>query len=526
MIAGILRPTSGTVMQRGRLAALLELGAGFHPELTGRENVYLNASFLGLTRKETDAVYDEIVDFAELEDFMDNQVKFYSSGMLVRLGFAVAVHVDPDILLIDEVLAVGDEAFQAKCLDRVRTFQREGRTIVLVTHALDTVREICDRAVMLHHGVVHAHGMPDDVVREMRYVLLGQIDQAFVPEQGTREAEIAGVDIIRANGLGEGMVLKDDPLTIQVDVRTNEPVEDLDVDFQILDGATNHPVLEAKTSTSGVLLEPFDGKKRVRFRITSHPGAPGEASTGSPSASRGAIRASATTCRRSATGSKPSVPGCRSACMCPWRSRSRSCRPMTAAEAAPASAVPAADVHSPTKKGPPVMLIAMILVSVTLAAVAQLTLKHAMNQVKDSTGVVGLNTTSLKSILETPAVWGGLALFGISALVWLAVLSRASLSFAYPFVALTYILILLFDRFVLNQQVGALRWTGVAFIVAGIVLVAQTPHGGSWTAEVPRTPPTADLAVVIVNYNTGDYLERCLASLATHAEATSRPTCW
>ena len=165
--------------------------------------------------------------------------------MLVRLGFAVAVHVDPEVLLIDEVLAVGDEAFQAKCIDRVRTFQRQGRTIVLVTHALDTVRAICDRAVMLHHGKVHALGMPDDVVREMRYVLLGQVDESFVPEEGTREAEIEAVDIIRANGSGEGPVLRDDPLTIQVDVRTNQPVGDLDVDFAVLDGASNHPVLEA-----------------------------------------------------------------------------------------------------------------------------------------------------------------------------------------------------------------------------------------------------------------------------------------
>ena len=175
-VAGILRPTAGTIRLRGRLAALLELGAGFHPELTGRENVYLNASFLGLSRKATDAVFDDIVSFAELEDFIDNQVKFYSSGMLVRLGFAVAVHVEPDVLLVDEVLAVGDEAFQARCLDRVRRFQSEGRTIVLVTHALDTVVEICDRAVMLHHGVVHTMGDPEEVVREMRYVLLGGHD--------------------------------------------------------------------------------------------------------------------------------------------------------------------------------------------------------------------------------------------------------------------------------------------------------------------------------------------------------------
>jgi ABC-2 type transport system ATP-binding protein len=275
-IAGILRPTEGRIRQRGRLAALLELGAGFHPELTGRENVYLNASFLGLSRAETDEAYDAIVDFAELEEFMDTQTKFYSSGMLVRLGFAVAVHVEPDVLLIDEVLAVGDEAFQAKCIDRVRRFQREGRTIVLVTHALDTVRAICDRAVMLHHGRVHASGMPDDVVREMRYVLLGQVDESFVPEEGTREAEIAGVDLIRADGLGEGPVLRDDPLTIQVDVRTNQRVEDLDVDFEVLDGATNHPVLDARTSTSGLALEPFEGKKRVRFRISAFPYEPGK----------------------------------------------------------------------------------------------------------------------------------------------------------------------------------------------------------------------------------------------------------
>jgi ABC-2 type transport system ATP-binding protein len=270
-VAGILRPTSGRVLQRGRLAALLELGAGFHPELTGRENVYLNASFLGLSRRETDRAYDDIVAFAELEDFMDNQVKFFSSGMLVRLGFAVAVHVDPEVLLVDEVLAVGDEAFQAKCLDRVRLFQREGRTIVLVTHALDTVREICDRAAMLHHGELHALGSPDDVVREMRYVLLGVTDPGFVPEEGTREAEIAEVHVLRADGASRGPVLRGDPLTIQVDVRTNSPVADLDVDVAILDGATNHPVLEARTSRAGLDLGMVDGKRRVRFRAAAFP---------------------------------------------------------------------------------------------------------------------------------------------------------------------------------------------------------------------------------------------------------------
>ena len=273
-VAGILRPTSGAILQRGRLAALLELGAGFHPELTGSENVYLNASFLGLSRKQTDAAFDDIVAFAELEQFIDTEVKFYSSGMLVRLGFAVAVHVEPDVLLIDEVLAVGDEAFQAKCLNRVREFQREGRTIVLVTHALDTVTEICDRAAMLHHGELHAIGMPAEVVREMRHVLLGMADPGFVPEQGTREAEIVEVQIVRPDGSSHGAILSGDPLTIVVDVRQNEPVDDLDVDFAVHE-STNYLVLDARTSRAGIDLGRFD-KKRVRFKISGFPYDPGK----------------------------------------------------------------------------------------------------------------------------------------------------------------------------------------------------------------------------------------------------------
>jgi ABC-2 type transport system ATP-binding protein len=273
-VAGILRPTSGAILQRGRLAALLELGAGFHPELTGRENVYLNASFLGLSRKQTDAAFDDIVAFAELEQFIDTEVKFYSSGMLVRLGFAVAVHVEPDVLLIDEVLAVGDEAFQAKCLNRVREFQREGRTIVLVTHALDTVTEICDRAAMLHHGELHAIGMPAEVVREMRHVLLGMADPGFVPEQGTREAEIVEVQIVRPDGSSHGAILSGDPLTIVVDVRQNETVDDLDVDFAVHE-SSNYLVLDARTSRAGIDLGRFD-KKRVRFKISGFPYDPGK----------------------------------------------------------------------------------------------------------------------------------------------------------------------------------------------------------------------------------------------------------
>jgi ABC-2 type transport system ATP-binding protein len=268
VIAGILRPTEGSVRMRGRMAALLELGAGFHPELTGRENVYLNASFLGLTRRDTDRVYDDIVSFAEIPEFMDNQVKFYSSGMLVRLGFAVAVHVDPEILLVDEVLAVGDEAFQAKCLNRIRGFQGEGRTIVLVTHALDTVRQVCDRAVMLDHGELYAKGDPLDVVRELRYVLLRK-DPTFTPEEGTREVELAEVGLIRDDGSTDRPVRVGEDLTIQIDAKANQSVTDLVASFQVLDSA-NYPVVDGREPIGRI-----DGKKRVRFDLRALPLVPG-----------------------------------------------------------------------------------------------------------------------------------------------------------------------------------------------------------------------------------------------------------
>ena len=159
IIGGILAPDTGNVLIRGRVAALLELGAGFHPDLSGRENVYLNAAVLGLTRAETDKYFDAIVDFSGIGEFIDTQVKFYSSGMYVRLAFAVAVHVDPDILLVDEVLAVGDEPFQAKCMETIKRFQEEGRTIIFVSHSSAQVADVCDRAIVLENG----HIIEDDV---------------------------------------------------------------------------------------------------------------------------------------------------------------------------------------------------------------------------------------------------------------------------------------------------------------------------------------------------------------------------
>ncbi len=164
LVAGITKPTSGTVHVNGRISALIELGAGFHPEISGRENVFINGIMLGLSKREIARRFDEIVDFAELKDFIDAPVKTYSSGMYMRLGFAVAIHVDPEVLLIDEVLAVGDEGFTHKCLDKFAEFKRRGKTILLVTHALGLVERFCDEALWMDAGTMKALGDPKRVV--------------------------------------------------------------------------------------------------------------------------------------------------------------------------------------------------------------------------------------------------------------------------------------------------------------------------------------------------------------------------
>jgi ABC-2 type transport system ATP-binding protein len=269
VIGGILRPTEGVVRTRGRIAALLELGAGFHPELTGRENVYLNASILGLSRKETDRHFDDIVEFSELGRFIDNQVKYYSSGMFVRLGFAVAVHVDPDILLVDEVLAVGDEGFQRKCLDRVTAFQREGRTIVLVSHAMDQVNRVCEEAIMLEAGRIRAAGSVRDVTKEFRAVMLQQWSP-FVREDVTREVEILAVELLDASGRPARSVKPGQALTIQVDLKANRPVQDPIVSMAIYD-AVDRLMFKTGTDWGGGKLGLVDGKRRVTFELGSMP---------------------------------------------------------------------------------------------------------------------------------------------------------------------------------------------------------------------------------------------------------------
>ena len=273
MIGGIMQPTTGTVNLKGRLAALLELGAGFHPDLTGRENVYLNSSILGLTRQQTDRYFDAIVDFSGIERFIDTQVKFYSSGMYVRLAFAVAVHVDPDILLVDEVLAVGDEPFQRKCMDRIRGFQHEGRTIVLVTHALDQVAELCDRAVVLDHGVVQADGAPRDAL----HVLRSEFEQARQDDierhqaaelSSTTELPRAHIERIEvlSGGNPVGEVPVGAPLTVRVHVRADEPLEEWILGFGI-QSAVGQSIYGTNSKLLGVHLPALRGALAYDFAI-------------------------------------------------------------------------------------------------------------------------------------------------------------------------------------------------------------------------------------------------------------------
>ncbi|WP_372594279.1 ABC transporter ATP-binding protein [Actinotalea sp.] len=273
MISGILQPTSGSVQLRGRLAALLELGAGFHPDLTGRENVYLNASILGLSRSQTDQYFDAIVDFSGIEQFIDTQVKFYSSGMYVRLAFAVAVHVDPDILLVDEVLAVGDEPFQRKCMDRIRGFQQEGRTIVLVTHALDQVAEICDRAVVLEHGSVVADGPPRDALQVLRkgFEQTRQDDlereRASVPVAAERpHAVVERVEILDAQGTVTTAVEADAPLTVRVHVSSRDRLEGWIVGFG-LETSSGQTIYGTNSRLLGVSLPAVTGQAAFDFSI-------------------------------------------------------------------------------------------------------------------------------------------------------------------------------------------------------------------------------------------------------------------
>ena len=208
-VAGIFRPDSGQIRADGRLAALLELGAGFYPEYSGRENIYLNGALLGLSRKYIDHVYDEIVAFSELERYIDNTVKTYSSGMFARLGFSIAVHLDPQILVIDEILAVGDEAFQRRCYQRILDLQRAGTTMLFVSHSLDVVKRLCTDCLWLDQGQVRAFGPAAEVVQAyladvsevLGMVIHAESEGRFqIIERDRQEVGVSGVTVIGADG--------------------------------------------------------------------------------------------------------------------------------------------------------------------------------------------------------------------------------------------------------------------------------------------------------------------------------------
>ncbi|MFV9504084.1 MAG: ABC transporter ATP-binding protein [Oscillochloridaceae bacterium umkhey_bin13] len=243
LITRILEPTSGYVRTQGRIAALLELGSGFHPELSGRENVYLYGSLMGLNRRDMDRRMEEIVDFADIGSFVDSEIKHYSSGMYTRLAFAVATAVDPDILITDEVLAVGDEAFQRKCMERIYGFRRAGKTIIFVSHALETVRSLCDVAVWLDHGEQRASGPSGEVIdaylsnvnRQERERLEAERqrdgterdeaqDNPF--RRGSREVEIVRVELLGPDLTEQAVFYAEAPLTIRMHYLARQPIAD------------------------------------------------------------------------------------------------------------------------------------------------------------------------------------------------------------------------------------------------------------------------------------------------------------
>lgn len=303
LVAGITKPTEGTVKVDGRVSALIELGAGFHPEISGRENVFINGIMLGLTKREITRRFDEIVEFAELRDFIDAPVKTYSSGMYMRLGFAVAINVDPDVLLIDEVLAVGDEAFTHKCLDKFAEFRRRGKTILLVTHSLNLVEKFCDDVLWLDAGQIRGEGDPRRVVsayitdvarteeqdlaahdaraRE-RALESGAPAQPADPESaapppesmftasegrwGSREVEITDVRLVGDDGVPRQVFQSGEGAAVQLHVRAHRAVKD--VVFGVgLFNADGVCCYGTNTDIEEIDLDGLSGDHEIAFRI-------------------------------------------------------------------------------------------------------------------------------------------------------------------------------------------------------------------------------------------------------------------
>ena len=287
LIAGIGKPTSGVIRVNGRVSALIELGAGFHPEISGRDNVYINGMMLGLSKREVASRFDEIVAFAELQDFIDAPVKTYSSGMYMRLGFSVAINVDPDVLLVDEVLAVGDESFTHKCLDKFAEFKRRGKTVLIVTHMLDLITRFCDEALWLDQGSIRAFGDPKRVVDAYLLDVAAQEDQALAHRTpvvavdapnatdmhtasegrwGSREAEIVAVDFLRRDGTAAHVYESGEGIEIRMRVRAHQPLADFVFGIGIFN-AEGVCCYGTNTDIEGATPGEFTGEGEVGFHI-------------------------------------------------------------------------------------------------------------------------------------------------------------------------------------------------------------------------------------------------------------------
>jgi lipopolysaccharide transport system ATP-binding protein len=276
LIARIIRPTSGRIMVNGHVSALLELGAGFHNDLTGRENIYLNGSLLGLDRQTIESHFDSIVAFSELAAFIDMPVKFYSSGMYMRLAFSIAVHVRPQILIVDEILAVGDQAFQEKCINHIYDMKRRGVTIILVSHSLDLMRKLCTRLVWMHNGTIRAGGEPEAVIQQYLMYLhehgrqgLAQSKKEF-DRLGNGDIEITGVRLLDERQQEQAVFMTGQPLTVEIGFIAHKPVEEPEFGLAIFrqDGVQiNGP----NTQFAGVRMDKVEGKGKVCYQIERLP---------------------------------------------------------------------------------------------------------------------------------------------------------------------------------------------------------------------------------------------------------------
>ncbi len=261
----IMSPTEGMITTHGTIAAMLELGAGFHPDLTGRENIYLNASILGFKRRVIAGIIDEIIAFSELGPFVENQVKNYSTGMYVRLGFSVAINLNPDILLVDEVLAVGDEAYQTKCLNRIARMQQEGKTIVLVTHSAGIAESISDRVLWLEKGEQKMLGDPHEVIDAYHEAMRQHPEGS---EFGTRDIVINRVELLDGEGKEAEEFETGDSLTLRMHYEAVKPVDDPVFGFGFYD-PMGFMVYGTNTRLRGIDIARVDGRNCMDFRVPS-----------------------------------------------------------------------------------------------------------------------------------------------------------------------------------------------------------------------------------------------------------------